>query len=1026
MKIQLFVTVIKDRFLILLVGLAILGSIFLYSHFLLAEGNLANHIVISEVRISGGSGKSTDEFVELYNPTESDIDISGWKITKLTKSASVDDQDDIVSSTLSGTIVKARGHLLIAHFDYTIVDNINPDVIYQENSFSNNNSVVLLNQFGVIVDMVGWEGAKNFEGASPAPTSTVSKPSIERKPSGAEGNGYDSDNNGDDFVIALSTPQNSASVAVPASNQVPNALFTVNTLTTSTNSEIMFDAGDSGDADGNVVLYSWEFGDGGNGTGVEVSHTYTSSSVYYTVLTVTDNEGAVNTTSTLINIAEPVDLSTILLNENIFINEFLPNQATGTEWIELYNFGSSTAKLVGWSISDGVGVIAELTSDIDAHGYLVVDIDGSHLNNTGGDAIVLKNKTGEEINRVQYGDFGVTSDTNAPLPEKGNSVARKNFQDTNNYKNDFAETTVTTKGLENIITAPVVPVQQNSGGGSGGGSSNNYNNLQNVSNFIFINELASDPTKGMNEFVELYNNGDSAISLTNWWIEDGGGTRTDLNGNIQAKNYFVLEKPHGSLNNDGDMVSLYDPSRNLVDRVVYGSWNDGNLKDNAPIVSDPYSLVRKVDGADHNNDAYDFAVTSIITKGAGNIVQTPAITVATSTPLSILEMIKKVTPLSFQNGELILDVDVERDVFVGDIVLFDATNSVDPIGRQLKIQWRFGDGHGVEGAKVEHIYQEKGNYYVIVTGIDQDNKKTEENFYINVHESLEKNFDEELSEDSGGLVSIASVTKAKSVGKSAKITKTGINNKGEVDMALIDGLNSGDKIIARGIVSVLPGVFGSQYFYITNETNQNGVQIYMYKKDFPLLKIGDSVVVNGSISRAYNEVRIKITDKNDIKILGKKEEPQAQLASIENISTEMHGSVVQVQGEITELKGTYMYLDDGSEEVKVYFKKGAEINKKELKEGDTTKVVGIVGLTKSGLQLLPRSQQDIQIISVSKLVEEDKNKTTGVAENYFAATAGGITTVVLSFFAKARKGLIKQVLGKIGGLAMLIIKKRKG
>ena len=44
----------------------------------------AGHIVISEIKITGGSGKSTDEFIELYNPTGEDISLSGWRLNKKT------------------------------------------------------------------------------------------------------------------------------------------------------------------------------------------------------------------------------------------------------------------------------------------------------------------------------------------------------------------------------------------------------------------------------------------------------------------------------------------------------------------------------------------------------------------------------------------------------------------------------------------------------------------------------------------------------------------------------------------------------------------------------------------------------------------------------------------------------------------------------------------------------------------------------------------------------------------------------
>lgn len=74
------------------------------------------------------------------------------------------------------------------------------------------------------------------------------------------------------------------SVTVEDINQHPVASFTY----TENNLVVSFDASGSSD-DGSIVSYSWNFGDGGSGTGVSPSHTYVSSGTYSVQLTVTDN-----------------------------------------------------------------------------------------------------------------------------------------------------------------------------------------------------------------------------------------------------------------------------------------------------------------------------------------------------------------------------------------------------------------------------------------------------------------------------------------------------------------------------------------------------------------------------------------------------------------------------------------------------------------------------------------------------------------------------------------------------------------
>jgi len=71
----------------------------------------------------------------------------------------------------------------------------------------------------------------------------------------------------------------------PPGNQVPTAFFTYecNGLTCT------FDASGSFDTDGNIVVYSWDFGDLTGGAGVNPSRTYASAGTYTVMLTVTDD-----------------------------------------------------------------------------------------------------------------------------------------------------------------------------------------------------------------------------------------------------------------------------------------------------------------------------------------------------------------------------------------------------------------------------------------------------------------------------------------------------------------------------------------------------------------------------------------------------------------------------------------------------------------------------------------------------------------------------------------------------------------
>jgi len=82
-------------------------------------------------------------------------------------------------------------------------------------------------------------------------------------------------------------------------NRHPVASFTETAEVVDTEEAISFDASDSSDPDGYIVDYSWDFGDGTQGTGVSVQHAYSQDGTYTVILTVTDNDGATNSTEAI-------------------------------------------------------------------------------------------------------------------------------------------------------------------------------------------------------------------------------------------------------------------------------------------------------------------------------------------------------------------------------------------------------------------------------------------------------------------------------------------------------------------------------------------------------------------------------------------------------------------------------------------------------------------------------------------------------------------------------------------------------
>ncbi len=186
------------------------------------RGASASHVVISEVQLATAT-LSTDEFVELYNPTLTDVSLSDWHLIKRTAAGT----PSILVATMSGTI-KSHGYFLIGSSDYS--GTVSADITYSNtaNSLADNNTVVLGNNQNIIIDEVGFGSAIASETATT--TNPAAGKSKERKASSSStkdtmkiggvdeftGNGEDTDNNASDFVLRdIPQPQNSHSALEP-------------------------------------------------------------------------------------------------------------------------------------------------------------------------------------------------------------------------------------------------------------------------------------------------------------------------------------------------------------------------------------------------------------------------------------------------------------------------------------------------------------------------------------------------------------------------------------------------------------------------------------------------------------------------------------------------------------------------------------------------------------------------------------------------------------------------------------------
>jgi hypothetical protein len=153
---------------------------------------------------------------------------------------------------------------------------------------------------------------------------------------------------------------------------------------------------------------------------------------------------------------------------------------------------------------------------------------------------------------------------------------------------------------------------------------------------LVINELcpqdASGTTKATDEYVELYNAGDTSCDVDGWSLKyrsDKNGAGGDLwvggsGDTIGPGDFFVIAGVEfkgssdadyaGSVSTskDGGGVGLVDDGDNLVDSIAYGSAlndNDYAEGDVAAKISIGSCLARTPDGNDSDDNAQDFVET---------------------------------------------------------------------------------------------------------------------------------------------------------------------------------------------------------------------------------------------------------------------------------------------------------------------------------------------------------------------------------------------------------------------------------
>ncbi|MGM9600910.1 MAG: CehA/McbA family metallohydrolase [Faecousia sp.] len=177
-----------------------------------AEGELADHVVINQAYGGGGNSGAvyTYDFVELYNPTDEEVDLTGWSIQYASKAGTFGNN----TAVLNGKIA-AKGYFLIQlgkgsnEIKELPTPDCTPDkaIAMSGTEFKialvSNSEAISGKDDADVVDFLGVGAADTYEGSAAAPKLSNSTAALRNT------DGVDTDDNAADFSAKTPNPRNS-------------------------------------------------------------------------------------------------------------------------------------------------------------------------------------------------------------------------------------------------------------------------------------------------------------------------------------------------------------------------------------------------------------------------------------------------------------------------------------------------------------------------------------------------------------------------------------------------------------------------------------------------------------------------------------------------------------------------------------------------------------------------------------------------------------------------------------------------
>ncbi|WP_373044335.1 PKD domain-containing protein [Vulgatibacter sp.] len=573
------------------------------------------------------------------------------------------------------------------------------------------------------------------------------------------------------------------SLTVTVANNLPPVASAGTDQYVAPGTQITLDASGSSDADGNIVGYLWNFGDGTpNGSGRVVTHTYGTAGVYLATVTVTDDRGATDSDQIAVVVggssggnlppqANAGPARTVGVGTAATLDGSLSSDPDGSVVSWSWDFGDGQSNTSGSATVQHTWAAAGIYSVT----LTVTDDDGA----TGSaSTLVLVQAAANEVPVADAGGpYTVAAGTALSLDGSGSTDPDGTitswswrFGDGTTGTGASPSHTWTTAGtylLQLTVT-------------DDGGATDEAQALVTVTgstspgNLPPVAEAGLPSTVGLGQAVTLDASGSSDAdgSIASWAWDFGDG-QAAMGSSVQhtyaaAGSYvvrLVVTDDDGATDSDLTLVVVEPPQNNRPVAHAGGPYaapvgtqiqfdGSGSTDDEGPIASWQWDLG---DGttSDLERPQHVYAATGSylvrlrVTDADGGTDEDAVL-------VTIYEE-GNLPPVARAGGA--------RSASVGEGVLFDAEASSDPDGSIVSFAWEFGDGSTGTGASITHAYSAAGTYLVRLT----------------------------VTDDKGAIGQDAAVVTVGAVGNQAPVADAGAHRRASVGEAvLLDASGSFD------------------------------------------------------------------------------------------------------------------------------------------------------------------------------------------------------------------------------------------